>query len=229
MPLINALSLECFVCVCVCVCVWTLKGISAESPLRSLSMTQLVKTTADSVNFHVDRVFQKKKIKAYPNNKPFIAKEVKALINKKKLAFVKNDLIQMQQAQKELNQKLKESKRHYKEKLIDQCKTMNTKKLWKTVRTVVDMKTSRKPLHANDKSQFADELNSFTKSLMLLTIDRKTTQMLHSVETDFMTQLTSQWIWWPVFSKTCARKATGPDGISAFLLRTCTEEIAPVW
>ena len=38
---------------------------------------------------------------------------------------------------------------------------MNTNKLWDSIKTVVDMKASKKPLHANDEVQFANELNSF--------------------------------------------------------------------
>ena len=32
-----------------------------------------------------------------------------------------------------------------------------------------------------------------------------------------------------VFQKVCSRKATGPDGIPAFLLKTFAEELAPAW
>ena len=32
-----------------------------------------------------------------------------------------------------------------------------------------------------------------------------------------------------VFQHVCSRKATGPDGISAFLLKTFAEELAPAW
>ena len=43
----------------------------------------------------------------------------------------------------------------------NQYKMMNTNKLWDSIKTVVDMKASKKPLHANDEVQFANELNSF--------------------------------------------------------------------
>lgn len=32
-----------------------------------------------------------------------------------------------------------------------------------------------------------------------------------------------------IFKRTCSRKSTGPDGISATLLKVCAEELAPVW
>ena len=32
-----------------------------------------------------------------------------------------------------------------------------------------------------------------------------------------------------VFQHVCSRKATGPDGIPAFLLKTFAEELAPAW
>ncbi len=32
-----------------------------------------------------------------------------------------------------------------------------------------------------------------------------------------------------LFRGVCKKKSTGPDGISAFLLKTCAEELTPVW
>ena len=59
-------------------------------------LDDMTEATTGYVNICVDTVIPKKKIKVFPNNKPYITK-VKALTNKK-LALGKNDRIKMKTA-----------------------------------------------------------------------------------------------------------------------------------
>ena len=51
----------------------------------STTIDNLVETVGDYINFCVDSVVPNKTVKIFPNNKPWISKEVKALVNKKRL------------------------------------------------------------------------------------------------------------------------------------------------
>ena len=62
---------------------------------------------------------------------------------------------------------------------------MNEKRLLETIKTVVDMRTPRKPLHANDESQLANELNNLYQKFDAGDHTQKTKQALDSAETDF--------------------------------------------
>ena len=91
----------------------------------------------------------------------------------------------------------------------NQYKMMNTKKLWDSIKTVVDMKASKKPLHANDEVQVANELNSFFyQRFDTGDCRQETKQVLDSVEMDvsdtidFLVDQVAK-----VFKHVCASKA----------------------
>lgn len=56
-----------------------------------------------------------KTMRIYPNNKPYINKDIKDRITRKRMAFKNKDLLQQRLVQKELNQKLASAKRQNKD------------------------------------------------------------------------------------------------------------------
>ena len=59
-------------------------GVFVEA---SSDMDDLTETVSDYINFCVESTIPTKRIKVYPNNKPWITKRVKDVINKKKGLF----------------------------------------------------------------------------------------------------------------------------------------------
>ena len=53
----------------------------------------------------------------FPNNKPWITKNIKGIINRKKLAFLKNDKEEYRSVQKELQEEIRKDKEQYKNKI----------------------------------------------------------------------------------------------------------------
>ena len=53
-------------------------------------------------------------VKMFPNNKPWITKRIKGIINRKKLAFLKNDKEEYRFMQKELKEEIRKEKEQYK-------------------------------------------------------------------------------------------------------------------
>ena len=53
-------------------------------------------------------------VKMFPNNKPWITKRIKGIINRKKLAFQKNDKDEYRSVQKELKEEIRKEKEQYK-------------------------------------------------------------------------------------------------------------------
>ena len=50
----------------------------------------------------------------FPNNKPWITKRIKGIINRKKLEFQKNDKAEYRSVQKELKEEIPKEKEQYK-------------------------------------------------------------------------------------------------------------------
>ena len=68
-------------------------------------------SVTDYIKFCTETVIPKKTVKCFPNNKPYITKEIKDCIHRKKLAFARRDRQEVKRVQKELNIKLREEKR----------------------------------------------------------------------------------------------------------------------
>lgn len=92
----------------------TLKGCFActdWSIFHSSNIDDATESITSYILFCIDNVVAKKDITVYPNNKPFITKEVKQCINRKKVAFRNCDRLQLKTVQQELRPKA--TKRHY--------------------------------------------------------------------------------------------------------------------
>ena len=71
-----------------------------------------------------------KQVKIFPNNKPWITKPVKDLINKKKGIFGTGNKEELKAAQKNLKHVIENEKRKYKSKIEDHFKRNNMKTVW---------------------------------------------------------------------------------------------------
>lgn len=63
-----------------------------------------------TINFCVELVIPTKEIKVYPNNKPYVTKDIKEVIHLRKVAFRDKDISVLKQTERELKIKLKETK-----------------------------------------------------------------------------------------------------------------------
>ena len=107
---------------------------------------------------------------------------------------------------------------------------MNNKTLWDTMKSAINMNCTRKPIHTTNEQAFAYEMNDFYRRFDTQDSSSRCDSVLSDVfvsnadrleiDVDVVTK---------VFQHVCSRKATGPDGISAFLLKTFAEELAPAW
>lgn len=113
------------------------------------------------INFCVDNVLNKKDIIVYPNNKPHITKELKDCINGKKAAFRNKDRVELKTTQKELNQLLKKARSKQKDTIEQHFTTMNSKKLWDSMKAITNMEPSKMHIYFTDDLQKANELNDF--------------------------------------------------------------------
>ena len=72
---------------------------------------------SEYIKFCVDSVIPLKTVKVYPNNKPWISKDLHALLKRKRAAFAKGDKSEVKGIQKEIDRQVKRSKLDYKRKL----------------------------------------------------------------------------------------------------------------
>jgi hypothetical protein len=86
----------------------------------SNSVDKATDVISSYITFCEDTIIQKKEVKIFPNNKPWISKSLKRTINEKKIAFQSGNKEERKKVQKKLREEIKKAKLEYKEKVEQQ-------------------------------------------------------------------------------------------------------------
>ncbi len=173
-------------------------------------------------------------MKTYPNNKPWVSKTPKELLYKKKKAFKDGDRITLCNLQKEIKCEIQACKRHYKEKIECQLKKNNLGSAWESMKTITGTKEcSRKTVQLNGYNSdlgLAQSLNDFYVRFDACDFSNKHTEVKNCLmfappQNPFfnMDDVTK------CFKKCKPRKSPGPDHIGGRLLKTCAEQLGPIF
>lgn len=156
-----------------------------------------------------------------------LTKEIKECIVRKKIAFKGGNVVAMKDAQKKLNNKLKAARRKEKENLEMHCSTRSTKKIWDSMKHMANMAPSKRYINVMDKMAKANELNNFYCRFGLKDYlkEQETALDVLPVVDSFNITIDQHRVE-RLFSRVCPRKASGPNGISGHLLKSCSEELA---
>ena len=124
-----------------------------------MEIDKATEVITDYIHFCADNVVTKKYITVYPNNKPYITKSVKDCINRKKLALKNNDRPGLKLVQRELNQRLRDAKKHHRDTIGQIFMSMDKKKLWDSMKAITNINTTKKHLNTDDDLGKANKLN----------------------------------------------------------------------
>ncbi|XP_062854835.1 uncharacterized protein LOC134318029 [Trichomycterus rosablanca] len=81
-----------------------------------------------------------KTVRCFPNNKPWITRDIKELLNKKKRAFRDGDREELKRVQGELKVRLKEAKESYRRKIEQKLQENNMREVWNGMKTITGCK-----------------------------------------------------------------------------------------
>ena len=111
--------------------------------------------------FCKDSVIQSKTVKLFANNKPWVTKELKLLLNEKKRVFHSGTKEDRKLVQKKLKHKIRECKKLYKVKVEDMFKANDTKRAWQGLQSMTGYKPKPKRVNVENESVYANDLNAF--------------------------------------------------------------------
>jgi hypothetical protein len=112
------------------------------------------------IKFCTDMVIPTKNVIIYPNNKPWLTREVKLVINKKKHSL-SSDRADIKVIQKELDVTIRNAKNCYKNKVEDLFKTNKTKDAWTGLKYLSGFKSKCCLPEPDDINVYVNELNQF--------------------------------------------------------------------
>jgi len=97
----------------------------------------------------------------FPNNKPWLSKDLKGCLNEKKLAFLKGDTVLYREKEREFRSKLRKAKSDFKDKVEQSFCVGNAKQAWDGLNAMMGRDKSKQNVHLNeDCSQFVNDLNT---------------------------------------------------------------------
>ena len=201
--------------------------------LHENNIDRTAEVITDYIHFCVDSTVPKKTMKVYPNNKEYITPDIINCIRRKKQAFRSNNRMELKRIQKELNEKLKVAKEQHSTRVREAFSNKSSREMWDSVREMTNMNSGKKDLHALNELEKANELNTFYKRFDCDPVRNvhECREIINSVVCD---QSRHRIVIEPrdvanVFKNLHVKKSSGPDLISALLLKTFAEELTLAW
>lgn len=100
------------------------------------NIDDLTDTVSSYVTFCEDTLIPVKKVVVFPNNKPWLNKDVKAVINRKKKICFSGDLQAKKEAIREVRSKIAKAKSKYREKIEMQYVNGDLRSAWQGVKSM---------------------------------------------------------------------------------------------
>lgn len=105
----------------------------------------------------------RKGIFLYPNNKLWVTKSVKTVINQRNICFTKGDTARYGKLQKQRKKELKLAKCSYKDKVESMLRAGSSPPAWEGVKSMMGMQTKKSHVSLNRRPDLvlSNELNNF--------------------------------------------------------------------
>lgn len=169
------------------------------------------------------------KLRIYGNDKPWFSKTVKAKLDATNRAFESGDKDQYRLAKSDLGNEIRRAKSVYRDKIEEQFASNNSRDVWQGLQKVTQYK-QKAGVADNHDPTLPDKLNSFYCRFEeknpnpgyrpTLPDDPSLLTPPFTIQEEDVRKL---------FKKQNVRKASGPDGVSTSALRSCADQLAPVF
>ena len=197
-----------------------------------LPLDRCVDTVSSYITFCTDMLIPTKEIKCYSNNKPWIKKDLKALLNRKKTILATNDNEALKAVNKEVRAEVRKSKEHHRAKVEDLLKSNRSRDAWQGLNLLSGRKQKPGSIQPENDTVFATELNDFYARFdsrdETTEMSKITKSIREKLPSHSPIQVTTEEVE-RSFRKQKQRKAAGPDGISGRVVRMCSSQLAPVF
>lgn len=196
-------------------------------------MDELTDVVCSYAVFCRDMLIPCKRVKIYPNNKPWVTKSVKSSIRKKTLAFQQGEASGVHTATKELKAEILKAKQNYKDTLENKMASNSLGSAWSSMKTIAGLQNIRDSTSVtlngfSSNSDLANALNCFYNCFNRPDCSKET-QELSLKLCDNQHFSVEQKDVEKAFYCTKVNKSHGPDNICGRLLKTCANELSPVF
>ncbi|KAI2647093.1 RNA-directed DNA polymerase from mobile element jockey [Labeo rohita] len=195
-------------------------------------LDELTETVTSYISFCEDICIPTRTYLTFNNDKPWFTAKLRHLRHAKEDAYRKGDRVLYSQARNTLNKEIRAAKRTYAKRLEDQFASNDPTSVWKGLKAITNYKTPSPSTEVNQ--QLAEDLNEFycrfetphTRSDHLPT--HPLTPPTNPSSPPPALQISEEDVC-QVFRKNKRRKAPGPDAVTPACLKTCADQLAPIF
>ena len=190
---------------------------------------------ASYIKFCEDENVQTKKVKIYPNSKPYINRELKQLIVDKNKLFAEGKKVEGKIADKEIKKQIRKNRIVSKEKMEEKYFSGDVRGAYKGIKKLVGKEVVKEKgdgMTEEERKVFAEDLNKFYCRFDRFDFSKEREEeckiLEEKAENKIAPEVTVEEVE-KVFRKINPRKACGPDSISGKVVRTFSKELAPIY
>ncbi len=170
----------------------------------------------------MENVTVNKKIRVFPNQKPWMTCEVKSLLKERDSAFRSGDKASYSTARSNLKRGIKLAKEDYKKKIEDHLTDKNPRRVWQGIQSITNYKNNNHTT-VNADASLAEELNHF---FARFEVKQPTTTLAPPPTSGTCHLIIQEYEVRRVLKTVNTRKAAGPDGVPGKVLKACAHQLA---
>ena len=118
--------------------------------MEGSTLDEQVDVVTSYITFCTDMLIPTKQVRSYPNNKPWVTKEVGDILQQRRLAFQSGDKEEVKRLRKDMRRTVLTSKRRFRDKVEDNLSSNNARQVWSCLQTMTGYKPGKRPLLADD-------------------------------------------------------------------------------
>lgn len=197
-------------------------------------MNELTDTVSSYITFCVDSVIPSKKVVIFPNNKPWVTKELKSVINKKKRIFYSGNPLEKKAVSREVKVEIRKAKMKYRNKIESLYCRGDLRAAWTGIKSMASINQSscetKQVIHVNgvDNTDLVNVFNSFFSRFERSDFVNDISEMRESLVPQNGLVITQGNVT-NLFKKVNIRKAAGPDSICGRALCHCADQLSEVF
>ena len=127
------------------------------------SLDELTDVVTSLVYFCADTVIPVKKCKVFPNNKPWVSKQLKHVLNEKKRVYFRGDLAERKGIQRTVRSEIRKARESYKHKIEIKFQTGDMRAVWDGIRIMSDMQQNGQ--HSNRVSPLGVKMTGYLQKI----------------------------------------------------------------
>ncbi|KAM3842547.1 uncharacterized protein ACN63O_022346, partial [Diretmus argenteus] len=170
-----------------------------------------------------DTVTVEKRIRVYPNQKPWMTREVQRLLKERNTAFRSEDRVLYNTARTNLRRGIRKAKLDYRRRIEDHLHSSNSRQVWQGVQHLTNFRST---IGAVDPSPWTRPLADDIEEEEAAQPEATTS---HPIVHSSFTLTVKEHEVRGTLRAINPRKAAGPDGVTGRVLKDCTDELAGVF